>query len=149
LALAQGEVDRVRAEIERGGSPSVEDLPKSIGDTNDLKAHKGPAPGAAWDKVRSIADNVTDTERSIPFGTARYPLTSQYIPVYTNKTGEVGKPDFLIQVFRNDGICDKSGTATPCGATDTPRVFSMMVRVYAGIAAQSSSGTLQTERVGI
>lgn len=147
LALAQGEIDRVRAEIERGGTPSVDDLPKSIGATDNLKLHPGPAPGAAWDKVRSTADNVVpDTERQIPAGTARYPLTSQYIPVYTSKDG---KPDFLIQVFRNDGICDKSGTLIPCTAADTPRVFSMMVRVYAGIAAQSSSPTLQTEKASL
>jgi prepilin-type N-terminal cleavage/methylation domain-containing protein len=145
LALAQGEIDRVRAEIERGGTPKVTDLPQSIGAIEKLDTWDGPGPKAAWDKMRST--NITYNTAEGTFTGDRYPATNQYVPVDTDGDGTA---DFLVQVFRNNGVCDKSSNpATPCLATDTPRSFSMMVRVYAGLATQSTLPKLDKTKASL
>ena len=62
LAIAQGEIDRVRTQVERGISvipnsiPKDEPtnyLPQSAGATSVFATYEGPAPTAAWSKMRS------------------------------------------------------------------------------------------------
>ena len=146
LALAQGEIDRVRAQIERGiraddNNPAdlpINYLPQSVGDISAFKNY--PAPSTAWAKVRSTNPDNNTAEKIIT-GEKRYPGANQYIPVDTDGDG---KNDFLIQVFRDVGVCGNS----LCTDKNPPTVFSMKVRVYAGMAA-SNAGSLSVERASL
>lgn len=141
LALAQGELDRVRAEIERGGGAALSDLPASVGATTIFANYPGPAPTAAWSKMRST-DPLKNTAEIVVAGDARFPAASQYLPVDTDGDGTA---DFLIQVFRDTGVCDVS----PCSATATPRIFNVTVRVYAAMAKDSSKTKLDNTRASL
>ena len=155
LALAQGEIDRVRAEVERSGSTAVTDLPASAGAMSVFATYEGPAPTAAWSKMRSTIP-ANNTAEVVTAGVARFPAANQYIPVNTNgylKTSGTsvtvvdGEPNFLIQVFRDDGVCDNA--PTPCGATDVPRIFNMTVRVYAAMAKDSTLTKLNNTKASL
>ncbi len=147
LALAQGEIDRVKAIVERGGAVNVLDLPQSIGPAPDQKLDdKGNlAPTAQWTFMRSTnlkanpPQNFNTAENLAPTD-AKYPTPTQYIPVDTDGDGTA---DFLLQVFRNDGVCDNAA------CSGGPRVFVMMVRVYAGIAAKSTLPLLEKEKASL
>ena len=143
LALAQGEVDRVRAEVERGGGITPFDLPPSVGETAMFVNYAGPAPTAAWTKLRST-DPLKNTAEIATTGVPRFPAANQYIPVDTD--GKDGA-DFFIQVFRDIGTCDSA--PTPCTATDVPRIFNMTVRVYSAISKDSTLATLDTKRASL
>ena len=146
LALAQGEIDRVRAQIERGISVDSNNpadlptnyLPQSVGDISVFKDY--PAPSTAWANVRSTDPN-NNTAEKITTGKKRYPDANQYIPV--DMDGD-GKNDFLIQVFRDVGVC---GSAV-CTDKNPPTIFSVKVRVYAGMAAVNA-GKLSVERASL
>ena len=146
LALAQGEIDRVRAQVERGISVDstipndvpINYLPQSAGETAAFNDY--PAPVTAWTNVRST-DPDRNTAEKIAAGVKRYPNANQYIPVDTDGDG---KNDFLIQVFRDVGVC---GNAI-CTDTNPPTMFSVKVRVYAGMAA-SNAGKLLVERASL
>jgi prepilin-type N-terminal cleavage/methylation domain-containing protein len=142
LALAQGEIDRVRAEVERSQSTAVTDLPASAGATSVFATYEGPAPTAAWSKMRSTNPSKNTAEGVTAAGEARFPATNQYIPVDTDGDGTA---DFLVQVFRDTGVCDN----TPCGATDVPRIFNMTVRVYSAIAKGSTLAKLENRRASL
>jgi prepilin-type N-terminal cleavage/methylation domain-containing protein len=136
LSLAQGEIDRVRAEMERGGG-AVGNLPSPVGEAQ-FAAYEGPVPKTgAWSKMRST-DPDKNTAETINDG-IRFPAANQYIPVDTNADG---KADFLVQVFRTTGVCD----GKVCTATDIPQNFLMKVRVYAAMAEDSTLPKLQTDR---
>ena len=143
LALAQGEIDRVRAEVERGGGITPLDLPTSVGATTTFANYEGPAPTAAWNKLRST-DPQKNTAEVVTAGEARFPAASEYIPVDTDGDGTA---DFLVQVFRDIGVCDS--TPTPCTATDVPRIFNMTVRVYSAIAKGSNLAKLANTRASL
>ena len=143
LALAQGEIDRVRAEVERSGSTAVTDLPASAGATSVFATYEGPAPTAAWSKMRSTNPS-KNTAEVVTAGEARFPAANQYIPVDTDGDGTA---DFLVQVFRDTGVCDS--TPTPCAATDVPRIFNMTVRVYSAIAKGSTLAKLENRRASL
>ena len=146
LALAQGEIDRVRAQVERGISVDASNLddfptnylPQSVGDISVFKDY--PAPLTAWTNVRSTDPN-NNTAEKITTGKKRYPDANQYIPV--DMDGD-GKNDFLIQVFRDVGVC---GGAV-CTDKNPPTIFSVKVRVYAGMAAVNA-GKLSVERASL
>ena len=143
IALAQGEIDRVRAEIERGGGVTTLDLPKSVGATTTFANYEGPRPTAAWNKVRST-DPLKNTAEIVTRGVARFPEASEYIPVDTSGDGTA---DFFVQVFRDIGVCDS--TPTPCATTDVPRIFNMTVRVYSAIAKDSTLVNLENKRASL
>ena len=148
LALAQGEIDRVRAQIERGirtddNNPAdlpINYLPQSAGETAVFNAY--PAPLTAWASMRST-DPDKNTAEKIAAGVKRYPDANQYIPVDTDGDG---KSDFLIQVFRDIGVCGSNKAV--CTDTNPPTMFSVKVRVYAGMAA-SNAGKLLVERASL
>lgn len=148
LALAQGEIDRVRAQIERGISVDSTNpadvatnyLPQSVGVMSVFKDY--PAPLTAWKNVRSTnPDN--NTAEKIVSGDKRYPDANQYIPVDTDGDG---KNDFLVQVFRDNGVCGNNKAV--CTDTNPPTMFSVKVRVYAGMAA-SNAGKLLIDRASL
>ena len=143
LALAQGEIDRVRAEVERSGSTAVTDLPASAGATSVFANYEGPAPTAAWSKMRSTNPS-KNTAEVVTAGGARFPAANRYIPVDTDGDGTA---DFLVQVFRDTGVCDN--TPTPCGETDVPRIFNMTVRVYAAMAKDSTLAKLNNTKASL
>ena len=148
LALAQGEIDRVRAQVERGINvdstiPSdvpTNYLPQSAGDTAAFSAY--PAPLTAWTSMRST-DPDKNTAEKILAGVKRYPDANQYIPVDTDGDGN---NDFLIQVFRDVGVCGSNEAV--CTDTNPPTMFSVKVRVYAGMAA-ANAGKLLVERASL
>ena len=143
LALAQGEIDRVRAEVERGGGITPLDLPTSVGATATFTSYEGPAPTAAWSKVRST-DPLKNTAEVVTSGVSRFPAANEYISVDTDGDGTA---DFLVQVFRDIGVCDS--TPTPCAAADVPRIFNMTVRVYSAIAKGSTLAKLENKRASL
>ena len=143
LALAQGEIDRVRAEIERGGGVTTFDLPRSVGATTTFANYEGPKRDDPWDKVRST-NPLKNTAEIVTRGVPRFPGPSQYIPVDTDGDGEA---DFLVQVFRDIGVCDN--TLTPCTANDVPRIFNMTVRVYSAVAKGSTLANLENKRASL
>jgi prepilin-type N-terminal cleavage/methylation domain-containing protein len=147
LAIAQGEIDRVKAILERGGDVNALDLPKSIGSSLKLSDKADLSPTAKWRFMRSTnlqappGTNYNTAEDPTLTGGDNYPPATQYIPVDTDGDG---KADFLLQVFRNDGVCAPPRGIELCPGG--PQVFAMMVRVYAGIAAQSTVSPLAKDK---
>lgn len=183
LSIAQATIDQVRARVERGGSTALE-LPAI--DTGAAAGKRpnpaGPLPSAQWTPMQSVTPTcntvsllrpavaavpATETTAAVPAVSAdqQYPAVGQYLPVMTttdptNPTNPVCKPDFLVQVFRNDGICDNG----PCSASTLPAnerrplAFSVGVRVYSALATKgtvlekekaSLKGTTGTGQAGI
>ena len=146
LALAQGEIDRVRAEIERGGSITPSDLPASVGATNLMANYEGPAPGAFWSKMRSVRPEYNTAETVID--SQRFPAANQYLRVDTDgveDADETRRAEFFVQVFRDTGVCDEN----PCSSTAVPRIFSVTVRVYSAIAKDSTEPKLKNTRASL
>ncbi len=170
LSIAQGTIDQVRARVERGGSTALE-LPAI-----DTKAEAGkrpnpdaPAPSAEWTSMQGIipkcntvallkpsiaAVPATPTTTAVPAiaGDQQYPDISKYLPVDITTTSEssVCRPDFLVQVFRNEGICDNglcSASAVPANER-RPLAFSVGVRVYSALAKNSSTA-LEKEKASL
>lgn len=143
LSIAQGEIDRVRSVLERDNNPLSTDLPPQVSKA-DFAAYRGPNPKAAWTgKIRST-DPAKNTAETSVVGTPflGFPTSADvYLPVDTNGDGVA---DFLVQSFRDPGIC----VVTPCG-TEMPRVFSMKVRVYSATAVNSELAFLQTDRASL
>jgi prepilin-type N-terminal cleavage/methylation domain-containing protein len=156
LAIAQGTIDQVRARVERGGSTSLE-LPAI-----DTAAAAGkrpnpdpPAPMAQWTSQQGITPTcntvnalqgfvaATSTTAAIP-AVKQYPDVGQYLPVVTT-TDPSCKPDFLVQVFRNEGICDNGLCSASTVAADArqPRAFSVGVRVYSALATKATTPLLK------
>ncbi len=168
LSIAQATIDQVRAKVERGGATALE-LPAI--DTGAAAGKRpnpaAPLPTAQWTPMQSVtlecntvsrlkpsiaAVPATETTAAVPAvaGDKQYPDIGQYLPVMTT-TDSVCKPDFLVQVFRNDGICDNG----PCSASALPAnerrplAFSVGVRVYSALAARNSSTTLLKEKANL
>jgi prepilin-type N-terminal cleavage/methylation domain-containing protein len=145
LSIAQSSIDEVRAKIERGGATSPELPAASAGVLRPNPP--APAPTAEWNLMRGItpACNTVSNLKTAVAATAttapipadqHYPSDIQYLPVDTD--GDC-KADFLVQIFRNDGICSDG----PCGASALPiadrrpLAFSVGVRVYSALAKNS------------
>ncbi len=163
LSIAQATIDRVRAKVERGGSTALElpaiDTTATAGKRPNPPA---PAPSAEWTSMQGItpcpnkksvsqlkpAVAATETTSAVP-ADQQYPAVGQYLPVMT--TTDCNKPDFLVQVFRNDGIC-ADGLACSASALPVnerrPLAFSVGVRVYSAIAAKNST-TLLREKASL
>ena len=180
LSIAQGTIDQVRAKVERGGSTALE-LPAI--DTSAAEGKRpnppAPAPSAQWNgtsgpmqgitptcntvanlKLPVAAVLATETTAAVPaiVGDKQYPDVGQYLPVMTTAPTTADptcKPDFLVQVFRNEGICpdvpiaDKglcSKSALPL-AERRPVAFSVGVRVYSALATKST--VLEKEKASL
>jgi prepilin-type N-terminal cleavage/methylation domain-containing protein len=163
LSIAQGAIDRVRAKVERGGSTALE-LPAI--DTTATPGKRpnpdGPLPSAQWTSMQATTKEcntvaslqpaiaATDTTAAVP-PAKQYPDINQYLPVKTTTDSDCTKPDFLVQIFRNDGICADglacSASALPANERQ-PLAFSVGVRVYSAIAAKSGN-TLLKEKASL
>ena len=172
LSIAQATIDQVRARVERGGAGALE-LPAIDFDAAAGKRPNpvGPLPqtSAQWTSMQGIipkcntvsrlesakaAVPATETTAAVPAVAAdkQYPDLNQYFPVDTTTTNaaSVCKPDFLVQVFRNEGICaDAPGglcknSAQPASER-RPLAFSVGVRVYSAIAVKNG-GTAPLEK---
>jgi len=168
LSIAQGTIDRVRAKVERGGSTALElpsiDTAATAGKRPNPPA---PAPSAQWTSIQSIkptpsCPNVNDLQPAVATvpatGTTaeipakppdkQYPPINQYLPVKTTTAPDC-KPDFLVQVFRNDGICADGPCASSSGNADEkrPLAFSVGVRVYSALAKNATA--LQKEKASL
>jgi prepilin-type N-terminal cleavage/methylation domain-containing protein len=118
FALAQSEVDRVRALLERGGTYTNDDLPPfGADDIGTDPPFAPPSSGAAG------------------FTTVRADMTAtKGLAVDVNQDGTY---DFVVQTFRDDGqaVSDTDSTLI---------AFDMEVRVYA-YKALTGGGTLLTK----
>lgn len=116
--LAQAEVDRVRSIVERGaGSYATADLPT---------VPAGVDFGTAYSGVAAPLSSKTATDPTV-----------QEVDVNSD-----GQPDYVVQSFRDTGICDQATAAVTPGlplfscsddpdpANDVARLFRMGVRVY-------------------
>lgn len=145
LSIAQATIDRVRAKVERGGSTALE-LPAI--DTTAAAGKRpypaGPLPSAQWTSMQAVT-KPCNTIASLDPAAKQYPDVGQYLPVMTT-TDSVCKPDFLVQIFRNDGIC-ADGLACSASALPVnerrPVAFSVGVRVYSAIAGNGTTPLLK------
>ena len=172
LSIAQSTIDQVRAKVERGGSSALE-LPaiETAAAAGKRPNPVGPLPqtSAQWTSMQGIipkcntvaslkssvaAVPATGTTPASPaiVGDKQYPNIDQYLPVDTTTTdiNAVCKPDFLVQVFRNEGICADG----PCSASALPvnerrpLAFSVGVRVYSAIAKNGTTA-LRKEKASL
>jgi prepilin-type N-terminal cleavage/methylation domain-containing protein len=137
VQLAQAEIERVRALVERG-SYKREDLPPVDGSRSDIReASTTTAPPAtASGIVRSTTANCKSN-----FDAAQPTDVKQYIAVDTDPNNGC-KPEFMVQVFRS------AGTLPDGSATDAaPDAFTIGVRVYAepAFGTLNRSGVLETK----
>jgi prepilin-type N-terminal cleavage/methylation domain-containing protein len=147
LSIAQGSIDEVRAKVERG-TYTLKELPNvPTGASGGVRPNPdGPAPTAQWiGGKRCIKENLNTVSELSP-DKDNYPAVDQYLAVDTDGDSAC-KPDFLVQIFRNEGICSTG----PCDAALPPEqrkpvAFSVGVRVYSAIAQQSSASLLEKEK---
>ena len=171
LSIAQATIDQVRARVERGGSTALE-LPAI--DTTAAAGKRpnpaGPLPTAQWTSRQGITQTcntvsqlkppvaavpATETTAAVPAvaGDKQYPNLNEYLPVYTTAANcPIDPPEFLVQIFRNDGICADgiacSASALPANDRQ-PLAFSVGVRVYSGIAAKNGTTALLKEKASL
>ena len=139
LAIAQGELDRVRGVLERSDAPVPSSLPPQVSKA-EFGGYRGPNPKFPWTgKMRSIQPRF-NTAETVNDGIQYPPSADTYIPVDTDGDG---KADFLVQVYRDPGTCV---SLKPCVASETPRIFAMKVRVYSAIAIDSELASLDTTK---
>lgn len=142
LAIAQGEIDRVRGVLERSDVPLAANLPPQVTKA-EFASYRGPNPKSSWaNKMRSTLPKFNTAETSTDG--IQFPENADtYIPVDTDGDG---KADFLVQVFRDPGTCM---VVNPCVFPDTPRIFAMKVRVYSAIAIGSDLTNLETQKAAL
>ena len=142
LAIAQGEIDRVRGVLERSDAPLPANLPPQVTKA-EFASYRGPNPKSPWgNKMRSIKPEFNTAETSTD--RIQFPASADtYVPVDTDGDG---KADFMVQVFRDPGIC---AAVNPCVDPDTPRIFAMKVRVYSAIAIGSELANLETQKAAL
>ena len=159
LSIAQATIDQVRARVERGGSTALELPAIDNGATAGKRPNPAaPAPSAQWTPMQGIiptcntvanlrlpvaAVAATGTTAAVAAiaGDKQYPNVDEYLPVKTTSDSDCTKPDFLVQVFRNEGICDNGlCSASAVAANDRkPLAFSVGVRVYSALAKNSTT----------
>jgi len=169
LSIAQATIDQVRAKVERGGSTALELPAIDTGATAGKRPNPdAPAPSARWNgasgpmqgitpgcntvaqlKPAVAAVAATGTTAAVPATAAdkQYPNVGQYLPIVT--TNDCSKPDFLVQVFRNEGICDNglcSASTLPANER-RPLAFSVGVRVYSALATKAT--VLEKEKASL
>ena len=172
LSIAQATIDQVRARVERGGASALELPAIDPGTTAGKRPNPpGPLPSDPWTSMQGIipkcntVSGLKSAVAAVPAVGAtpatpaiaadqQYPDLKQYLPVdtTTTKSSEVCKPDFLVQVFRNAGICADG----PCSASALPEnerrplAFSVGVRVYSAIAVKNGGTTaLEKEKASL
>lgn len=129
--IAQGELDRVRSIVERGGPTYAAGLlPASAGTSinNVAAAASALSSGPLLTPATCTGSRYPDTLATL----------TQLVRVDVNGDCQI---DYAMQVFRNDGI-------TPAGET-APYSFTMGVRVYAVYPGEATLPPLQTTRASL
>ncbi len=135
LQLAQGEIDRVRALVERQPENiKLTDLPPSTGTNEETVRTSVDTPNVA--KTTNMVTTASlakcaNRDDSLDAGITTDP--KQFIQVDINADCEV---DFLVQTFRSNGL-NNEGNAVLTG--QAPAGFVMGVRVYSAVAKRSIS----------
>ncbi len=120
--LAQGEIDRVRAIVERGETAN---LPPTLSTLTEVTVRSStPAPNAAGTGMISAVASCPGTT---------FPPTSVTTFTQVDTNGNC-KPDFLLQTFRSQGV-DQSGNTFTGANGQILSGFVMGVRVYSFVAA--------------
>jgi len=139
--IAQGEIDRIRMLVERGGYVAT-DLPPSIGN-NIINVTNAPAATVAPTASPSAASPLLSPApcgRTAGNLTSYYPPTTTQLPstnlVQVDVDGDC-RPEYVMQVFRTVGF-------TPTGEA-VPFSFEVGVRVYTYYPGQTFP-TLLTDR---
>lgn len=130
--IAQAEVDRIRLQVERGNY-NVVDLPASIGD-NPIQN----APAATANSTAALLTSRPDDCGGTMYPTATPAPVNQVVQV--DQDGDC-QPDFIMQVFRNDG-------EVPIGEEDAngqPKPFSFDIGVRVYHFAPGTTPTLLTD----
>lgn len=132
VQLAQGEIDKVRVQVELS-TPTLQGLPKP----GNADVQKTPAPSAVSDKQASTfsagagsCDDTTEDQFEAP-------AANELLP--TDVNGDC-KSDFLVQVFRSPNA---EGATFTTADGEVPLAFKMGVRVWADTdAVRSNLGNL-------
>lgn len=124
IQIAQGEVDKVRRVVEQGGDYAGDLTALSLVETTLADTVLVPAPTTFIDDT-ATATNVNQAKRFDADGD--------------------GDSDFLIQLFRTEGVKVSSNTA---GVASTPVVFDVGIRVY-DARAENNAGSLRTDDAGL
>ena len=173
LSIAQATIDQVRARVERGGASALELPAIDPGTTAGKRPNPpGPLPSDQWTSMQGIipkcntVSGLKSAVAAVPAVGAtpatpaiaadkQYPDLKEYLPVDTTTSDPTAKckSDFLVQVFRNEGICAdapdglcKNSALPP--SERRPLAFSVGVRVYSGIAAKDGN-VLLTEKASL
>jgi type II secretory pathway pseudopilin PulG len=143
--LAQGEVDRVRTLMERGGYTLTQlpPIPPGATNANIRQATIAAAP-------TNSTGTLVSSNSSCNTGTGIPPTDYQrYTPVDTDNLPGPCSPEFLIQTFRSPGV-DENGAELTLASTTLPHGFVMGVRVYANVAAtELAAGRGQTQQASL
>jgi type II secretory pathway pseudopilin PulG len=132
--IGQSEIDRVRTIIERGNIVAS-DLPDTAGAVTNLKT-----VGAAAASITPSAANPLLTNANCTLAGGIYTRDVKQVAkdkvVLVDQDGDC-KPDYLMQVFRNNGNAPD--------ATTVPTSFDIGVRVYVLSSNSTASETLLTD----
>jgi len=135
LQVAQAEVDRVRAVVERGVYTAT-DLPAEVSSLNSVPAPTGITPGGVLKSANSSSGCNTYTGATVA-ATLLLPVNTDIDP--TNAAA--CQSQFLVQTFRTAGTPNAKGITTG---------FRLGVRVYADIPLlRQNFGSLQTEQASL
>ena len=138
LNLAQGEIDRVRALVERRENDSVllEQLPPVAASVSEIQIRENKDPSPRVPAPRSAKASTVISAKVCPNPDDGKPASNinQYIQVDVNSDCE---PDFLVQTFRSQGLNARGGAFDP-GSSDglSLSAFVMGVRVYSFVAKE-------------
>jgi type II secretory pathway pseudopilin PulG len=139
LQLAQGEIDRVRALIDRNDikTSNVGDLPPSRAGFNEEQV-RNQAPAPTTEKTSKVITNAK-IGQCTAVGKERDDDVRATIPEEINQFLRVDvdadcKEDFLVQIFRSEGL---DATGQPVTASTVPAGFVMGVRVYSFVAEKN------------
>lgn len=137
LKLAQGEIDRVRAIVDRGEVASLPPaaltppLPPTAAGLTETALRGSPTSSPAAPNLVSTSDTAVISTVSSCTGTTFPPLSpTTFTQIDTN--GDC-KPDYLMQTFRSQGL-DQNGNPFTGAAGQTLSGFVMGVRVYSFVA---------------
>jgi type II secretory pathway pseudopilin PulG len=142
--LAQGEVDRVRTLLERGGYTLAQLPPIAPGANNANIRQAGIAPAPTASSGTMVSSNSTcNTDTGIP------PAFGRYTAIDTDNLPGPCRAEFLIQTFRSPGV-DENGAELTLASTSLPHGFVMGVRVYASVAeTELAAGRGQTQQASL
>lgn len=133
--LAQGEIDRVRTLVERGGSEStITNFPPTAANLSEAAIRSSTSPNfpAAPNTPNTPLSSLPMISTADSCAKATFPPSTVLAFTAIDTDGDC-KPDFLLQTFRSQGL-DQNGNAFTNAAGQTLSGFVMGVRVYSIVA---------------